>query len=63
MNGVERLSGDAGTTAFTQIRVLGGQNSTFRTAAYMQEVIYYASNESSNRTGIETNMNTFYDIF
>jgi len=29
----------------------------------MQEVIFYDSDETSNRTGIETNINDFYDIY
>jgi len=29
----------------------------------IQEIVVYASDESSNRTGIETNVNTFYSIF
>jgi hypothetical protein len=29
----------------------------------MQEVIFYDSDESSNRTGIETNINDYYDIY
>ena len=29
----------------------------------IQEVIIYETNQSSNRTGIETNINTFYNIF
>jgi hypothetical protein len=29
----------------------------------VQEVIYYASDELANRTGIETNINFFYDIY
>ena len=30
---------------------------------YIQECLYYASDQTANRTGIETNMNTFYSIF
>ena len=29
----------------------------------IQEMIIYNSNESANRTGIETNINTFYNIY
>jgi hypothetical protein len=29
----------------------------------MQEMIFYPSNQSSNRTGIETNINSFYSIY
>jgi len=30
---------------------------------YLQEVIFYPSDQSSNRTGIETNINAFYSIY
>lgn len=30
---------------------------------YMQECIFYLSDESSNRTGIESNINSFYSIY
>ena len=43
---------------------IGGQSLTSRTfAGQMQEVIIYASDQSSNRTNIEDNINTFYDIY
>lgn len=29
----------------------------------MQELIYYPSNQSTNRTGIESNINTYYNIY
>ena len=29
----------------------------------MQEVIFYDSDETSNRTGIESNINDYYDIY
>ena len=29
----------------------------------MQEVIIYDSDQSSNRTGIESNINTYYSIY
>jgi len=30
---------------------------------YLQEVVFYLSNQSSNRTNIEDNINTFYSIY
>jgi hypothetical protein len=30
---------------------------------YLQEIVYYLSDQSSNRTGIETNINSFYSIY
>jgi hypothetical protein len=29
----------------------------------MSEVVIYTSNQSSNRTGIESNINTYYAIY
>jgi hypothetical protein len=31
--------------------------------ANLQELVFYATNQSSNRSGIETNVNTFYSIY
>ena len=30
---------------------------------HIQEIVYYNSNQSTNRTGIETNINTYYTIY
>ena len=39
------------------------RGSVLHTSPKMQEVILYNSNQSSNRTGIETNINDFYSIY
>jgi hypothetical protein len=36
---------------------------TFTMLGYMSEVIIYPSDQSSNRTGIETNINSYYGIY
>jgi hypothetical protein len=36
---------------------------TFKLVGNAQEIIIYANDQSSNRTGIETNINDFYSIF
>lgn len=41
----------------------GGQADTSYFLGTMQEIVLYKSNESSNRTGIETNINDFYSIY
>jgi hypothetical protein len=38
-------------------------NATMFFNGIMQELIFYSSNQSSNRTGIETNINSFYNIY
>jgi len=49
-----------GTTGFC----LGFQDGSFNYAMMdTQEIIIYTSDQSSNRTNIESNINTFYDIF
>jgi hypothetical protein len=49
-------------TSDTKTNVIGA-HSTGLTLGSLQEVIFYNSNQSSNRTGIETNINTFYTIY
>ena len=51
-------------TAFGSISlsVLGARTGTY-SDGNLQEIIVYASDQSSNRTGIETNINTFYTIY
>ena len=39
------------------------RGSVFYSSPKMQEVILYNSNQSTNRTGIETNINDFYSIY
>jgi hypothetical protein len=47
------------TTTFDSI----GYGSSSYSNAYGQEVIVYTSNQTSNRTAIETNINSFYTIY
>jgi len=43
---------------------IGGINSNLALwQGNIQEVIFYPSDQSSNRTGIETNINDFYSIY
>ena len=41
----------------------GGVNNSNQFAGEMQEVILYNSDEIASRTGIETNQNTYYNVF
>lgn len=41
----------------------GGSNIGFYTNMYLPELIIYPSNQSSNRTGIAININSYYDIY
>jgi hypothetical protein len=59
-NGVEILSGDAGTSNdFDYL----GRNTSDYFDGFIQEIIIYNSDQSVKRTGIEGNINDHYDIF
>jgi hypothetical protein len=49
---------------FTSITTdrLGARSGTY-SDGNLQEIVLYSSNQSSNRTGIETNINDFYSIY
>jgi len=55
-------TGDAGDGSYADFHI-GSKNNQNFAAGTMQEIIIYTSDESSNRTGIESNINTFYSIF
>lgn len=57
-------SGENIGTATGNKIVLGNRNTlSFFGENYLQEYILYNSDETSNRTGIETNINNFYSIY
>ena len=49
----------ADQTRFGMLNISGDNYKMFN----MQEIIFYESDQSSNRTGIEDNINTFYSIY
>lgn len=49
------------STLDMELGSFNGGGSNFQ--GYMQEVVFYNSDQSSNRTGIETNINDFYNIY
>lgn len=59
-NSVSILSGNPGTTA--AIDTIGRQGSDYMNGT-VNELIIYNTNESSNRVGIETNINAAYSIY
>jgi hypothetical protein len=64
VNGILQGTGNSGTGGLD--KVILGSHPTVRTVdldGTMQEAIIYPSNQSSNRTGIETNINDFYSIY
>ena len=63
-NGNSILTGNPGSHGITSIRIGGLTTPNFK--GHFTELVVYPSDQTSptdNRTGIETNINTFYDIF
>ena len=62
IDGVLEVSGSNGSSSVDKI-TLSGRDGGIDGGNVMQEFILFDSNQSSNRTGIETNINTFYSIY
>ena len=64
VNGVSQGTGNSGTGGLDQVVL--GSHPTVRIVdldGTMQEAIVYASNQNTNRTGIQDNINDFYSIY
>jgi hypothetical protein len=58
------VSGNTGTNGASGILYLGSRNNGGQSlTGGFQEFILYPSNQSANRTGISTNINSFYSIY
>ena len=64
-NGVDNTTTERATqgATFDITCLFDGYNNQYEINGTMQEVVIYASDQSSNRTGIETNINDFYSIY
>ena len=62
-DGAQIISGDAGTRNIDGLKIGANKNGIQVLNGTMQEIVFYASDQSSNRTGIESNVNTFYSIY
>lgn len=62
LNGTNRGSNNYSLATPTNL-FIGGSDSAFPPYGNIQEVVIYASGNSSNRTAIETNINTYYGIY
>jgi hypothetical protein len=62
-NGSQKATGDAGTNSMTFGRIGNFNASNGTQLKNLQEFIVYDSDQSSNRTNIEDNINTFYSIY
>ena len=60
-NGSSILTGNPGTNGISGIRIGGLNNANFQ--GYFSEFIAYSSDQSDYRTGIEANINFFYNIY
>jgi len=64
-NGSTITSSQLSATITNQISTIGNYlgGNGFLVYADLQEIVFYNSDQSSNRTGIESNINTFYTIY
>lgn len=62
-NGSEISSNFVALSLGQNINSIGVYLSNFYANCTLQEIIYYNSAQESNRTGIESNINTYYDIY
>ena len=64
LNSQFKITGDAGSNDITGVMIGARYNKAFNTLnGTIQELIVYPTNQSSNRTGIENNINDFYSIY
>tara|TARA_R110001632_G_scaffold192223_1_gene313040 strand:- start:4772 stop:6355 length:1584 start_codon:yes stop_codon:yes gene_type:complete len=62
LNGGSEVIGNAGTAGASALTI-GAAGGNFYPRVNEQEVIIYASNQSSNKSGILTNINTHYNLY
>tara|TARA_R110002012_G_scaffold81834_2_gene207045 strand:+ start:236 stop:1066 length:831 start_codon:yes stop_codon:yes gene_type:complete len=62
-DGAQIISGDVGTRNIDAVRIGANKNGIQVINGTIQEVLFYSSDQSAKRTGIETNINTFYSIY
>ena len=60
LNGASEASGNIGTNNPSNLEI-GDANQNWD--GQIQEVIFYDSDQSSNRTGIESDINTYFSIY
>jgi hypothetical protein len=63
-NAVQIASGNTGTNGASGNLFIGSRNSSLQNlTGGFQELILYPQDQTSNRTAIETNINTYYNVF
>ena len=63
LDGAAASVGQGGSEVVNRLTMGRRGSGGLNAAIILQEVVFYDSNESSNRTGIETNINDFYSIY
>jgi hypothetical protein len=63
INGINQGSGDAGSQGLDQVILGNHPTNAVNFNGTMQEALVWASSQSSNRTGIESNINSYYAIY
>jgi hypothetical protein len=63
INNETPVIGNAGTGAANKVTIGSYGGNLFFGNTFMSELVVYFSNNSSNRTGISTNINTYYAIY
>ena len=62
LNTIDRGNNSYTVTTPTNL-IIGGSGATFPAYGNIQEIVIYANGNSSNRTGIQDNINDFYSIY
>jgi len=62
IDGVSKVSGSNGSSSVDKI-TLSARDGGIDGGNVMQEFILFDSNQSTNRTGMETNINDHFDIY
>ena len=63
VNGATGVTGNSGTGYMNGLTLGAAGNNSLGSQAYHQEFIVFNSNQTTNRTGIETNINAFYTTY
>jgi len=62
-NGATAITGSTGTNNLSGLNVGARYNNTNHGNGYFHEMIVFDSDQSSNRSGIESNINTYFSIY
>jgi len=63
-NGTQIITGNAGSQNFGSNLLIGSQSAAGNTwLGVIQEFVFYPADQTSNFTAIETNINTYYNVF